>query len=343
MTYIAFTVKGLENISEKEILRELPGAQILKKESKAILFSFEGEIQETTKLTTVDDICFFIKEFESYNRFRNNDLAELITKIDFSRSIARLSEFRNINANQFSLTVSLPGLENLNTLSFKDLLSKELTKNNNWKYLEKDHENFDIRIFRGEKSIFVGVRITKKSLHEREYKSNYKRGSLRPTVAAALVEVATNGTTGNLVDNFCGSGTVLCEAFIKGNQIFGGDIDGSSVTITKENLKNLEFADFENIKQLDAGRTDWGTGKFDFVVSNLPWGKQVEIGSVSELFKASLNEYKRILKPDGKLVLLAKQNEMLLSFINQIFPGAKVESFSISMVGQQPWVVKVER
>ncbi len=240
---------------------------------------------------------------------------------------------------QFSLTVSLPNTEGLNTNKFKDDFAQIFAKDKGWGYLERDHENLDIRIFLGETSIFVGVRLTQKSLHDRQYKEFFKRGSLRPTIAAAMVSLATKEKTGNFADTFCGSGTLLCEAYLKGNQVYGSDIDKTSVHFSKENLKRLDYDGEDNVNVSDAKRTLFKNEFFDFAASNLPWGKQIEVESITETIRNALNEYKRILKKDASLCLLTKHPEMVESLIAEIFPKHKTTSFQISLVGQQPTMI----
>lgn len=346
MKLIAYTVKGLEKIAEAEILRILPKARIDRVEEKAIVFEIhDDQLKFATKLTTVDDINMFIEEIPLDNSLNHKTLAQKIVDINYGRTKRLLDGFREgIKGKKFSLTVSLPALPNLHTIAFKELLAKELEKAKEWKYTEKDHTNFDIRIFKAEKSILVGCRLTVESLHERPYKQQYLRGSLRSTIAAALVELAMNGKEpGKLIDSFCGSGTILAEAYLRGNDIWGGDIDGGSVAITKSNLKNLDVEKLDQISVRNAEQQNLPEAFFDYAVSNLPWGKQVAVDSVSDLFRNALTEYKRILKPTGTLVLLSKKPELILSTAERIFPNAKIESFTISLVGQQPTVVVVRQ
>lgn len=344
MKLIAYTVKGIEHIAEIEIKRLFKTPTIERVEEKAILFEIpDSELQTATKLTTVDDINMFIEEIPLDNSLTHRTLAQKIVDINYGKTKRLLDGFREgIKGKKFSLTVSLPALPNLQTIPFKNLLAQELAKAKEWTYTEKDHTNFDIRIFKAEKTLLVGCRLTKESLHERPYKQQYLRGSLRPTIAAALVELAMNGNKpGKLADSFCGSGTILAEAYLKGNDIWGGDIDGGAVNVTKSNLKNLDVQKLDQIGIRNAEQPNLPEKFFDYIVSNLPWGKQIEADSFSDLFMNALKEYKRIIKPNGSIVLLSKKPEMILSAAERIFHEAEISSFTISLVGQQPTVVVI--
>ncbi|MDQ7021525.1 MAG: methyltransferase domain-containing protein [Candidatus Dojkabacteria bacterium] len=232
-------------------------------------------------------------------------------------------------------------MKNLKSNPFKDLLATVIAAEKGWTYTEKDHTNFDIRVFLGDGKIYVSVRLTNESLHKREYKEFSKSGSLRPTIAAALVRLTTGMKHGKLVDNFCGSGTILCEAYNLGNEIYGGDVDAGSVEFTKKNLKSLDFEELDNIKLGDAIKTTYPDNTFDYAISNLPWDKQIEVESFTGLYIDSLREYKRILKDKFVMSLLVKKPELMISLIGSVFENVEVSKIQLSLVGQQPEVITV--
>lgn len=343
MKFIGFTIKGIEEIAKAELESLVPEVKIDRVESKAILFETPSDIDvtELRKLRTFDDISVWVAEVDYDETQSHENLAIAINKIDFGDSRKFLQRTRDAKSTEFSLTVSLPGFENISTNHFKDHLAGYLVENKKWNYAERDHSQFDIRVFKGQDSIIIGVRLFNEPMHKREYKQNFRRGSLRPTIAAALVRLATGGNSGKLIDNFCGSGTILAEALVLGNDIYGGDIHKGSVHFTHQNLENLEFKDLDRIKEIDAQETDFEDGFFDFAVSNLPWGKQIEISSVRDVFTNAIKEYKRILKKDFSLVLLTKHPEVVHTILSEVFKKSQIESFTISLVGQQPSVIHV--
>lgn len=67
-----------------------------------------------------------------------------------------------------------------------------------------------------------------------------KRGMLPPKVARIMVNLATEGKEGlTLADPFCGTGTVLSEAIMVGNNVLGSDINPDAIPGTKSNLEWL--------------------------------------------------------------------------------------------------------
>jgi tRNA G10 N-methylase Trm11 len=48
-----------------------------------------------------------------------------------------------------------------------------------------------------------------------------------------MLQVLDFNSNGRCLDMFCGRGTILCEAFLKNNQVFGCDIDIIPIPLTK--------------------------------------------------------------------------------------------------------------
>lgn len=72
-----------------------------------------------------------------------------------------------------------------------------------------------------------------------------KKGMLPPKLARIMVNLALEGTQKNLLseqtllDPFCGSGTVLMEAALRGVQVIGSDLDRTAITGSNANLRWL--------------------------------------------------------------------------------------------------------
>ncbi len=69
--------------------------------------------------------------------------------------------------------------------------------------------------------------------------AEHKRGLLPPKVARILVNLSLgqgDPTTATICDPFCGSGTVIFEALLRGARVVGSDLDPVAVQGTKDNL-----------------------------------------------------------------------------------------------------------
>ena len=147
------------------------------------------------------------------------------------------------------------------------------------------------------RSLRVGLRINALE-PERAPRPVERRGSLRPSVAAAMIGLAGQGP-GRLLDPCCGSGTVLAEATHASWLAVGGDHAMEAVVATRSNTSC-------DVVRLDARRMPFADDEFDLVVSNLPFGHQYEVQGVPVAwYRRTLSEALRVAP---RAVVLAPAN-----------------------------------
>lgn len=339
MNYIAYCTKGLEQVVVSELQIIANPIQIQEGGSKRVVFQTRADPKTLLKLRTVDDLGVLVEIINSVETLQ--DIVEKIDSIDFEKLRKDIHVLRPLNTT-FSLTASMTGVKVFTSSELLQAVSARIQNAYGWDYTERDHTNFDLRIFIDQTKAYLSIRLTKESLHNRTYKINATKGSLKPTVAAAMIYMATGGKSHKkIVDSFCGSGTILCEAYLQGHEIYGGDINNESITITQTNLEQLRYKK-QTVKQVDAIKTSWQTNYFDCAISNLPWDKQIKVTSITDVYKNSLQEYKRILKPDGTLCLLVTKPELLIKHARIIFPNAHIKEYKLGLLGQIPSIVLIQ-
>jgi len=329
MKYIAFTVKGLESIASEEIKTKLAGAKILDQGPKRVIFDTNQEVGLTT-LRTVDDLGFFLGSKKVSNQ---GQIIDLVKSID----LAKVKQ-----ADGFSLTLSFVGFG----IDKEELISeliKIIKDRYHWQYFRRDHSRFDLRLFLDHQQLFLSVRVTEQPLFHRSYRTNSVKGALRPTISAAMVQWASEGRQGlTVVDNFCGSGTILAESLTMGDQIYGGDILPECLQATKTNLANLGFSADDRVRVLDAFNSRWPDRYFDVAVSNLPWDKQIKIESVTQLYQETLKEYGRIVKNGGVICLLVAKPELFIKLAKKTFTNPEIKTIKLGYLGQNPTLVRIK-
>lgn len=184
-----------------------------------------------------------------------------------------------------------------------------------------------------------GLRLSDRTMRHRTYKSEHVPASLRPTVAAAMVRVADVRPQHVVVDPMCGAGTILAEMFARfaGREgrllrVLGGDDDLNALRAAQGNLRRLGQA---RLARWDARRLPLADQTVDRIISNPPFGKQ--LGRPEEtgpLYRQMIRAYDRVLRPDGRAVLLVADFGPLRAATRQV-NWTMTEQHRVRVLGQQ--------
>jgi tRNA (guanine6-N2)-methyltransferase len=326
----ALTTRGLEPVSARE-MASLPGVTITETAYRRVAADCTDSLVPLLGLRTVDDVYLDVGTWPEIGRPRST-LAALRAhsiKLDLREAAALIAEVRQVLAPPiFSVTASFVGKRNYNTEEIKQAVADGIATRHGWEYQADDRQaDLNLRVFIEHEVAFVGVRLAQRPLHERSYKQTHRAGSLKPSVAAAMVMLADMQLGMRLLDPCCGTGTILIEAALQGAVAQGGDNDADAVAAARA---NIEAAGVEaRVEQWNAQALPLADASVDCVVSNLPWGRQVEVDEA--FYRRAVAEMRRVLVPGGRLVLLTDAPQLL------DLPNA--ETIEISLFGQTPTIV----
>jgi tRNA G10 N-methylase Trm11 len=147
--------------------------------------------------------------------------------------------------------------------------------------------------------LVAGVRVSDGRMRQHNGRHIERNGALRPTVAAAMVQLAGQ-PGGTLLDACCGSGTILVAATRAGWHAEGIDIDPEAVRIARTNAPGVA------VQRGDVRRLGLDDGSVRACVSNLPFGKQYAVQQdMPDWLRLALSELARVTQPGGRIVLLA--------------------------------------
>jgi len=331
MKLLATVTKGLEDISVSEI-EEIGGIN-LEVSQKYIYFDIE-DIKKCADLRTVDDVFLKVKKTTYYENFAK-DLEEVLAE-----GLVSIKELRD-KSQKISITISIYKNSKVDKQGLEESIKALAESGLSLKLSREDESDYNLRVIIEENNLFVGLRLFKRALKDRDYadRKNYM-GSLRPTIAAAMIRMVSGDLKGlEIVDNFCGSGTFLAESSLFGHNPHGGDISESAVKVASSTLLNYFHIKKPDVFAQDAKETKWDDDSFDIAVSNYPWDSQIKVDSFTELYELSIREYARILKPQSALSFILTKPELMVKFIKQYFPEHKVVTRQIGYLGQTPWII----
>jgi tRNA G10 N-methylase Trm11 len=272
-----------------------------------------------------------------------NDKKVLIDKIQ-EKTIKEAEE--NKKSGKFNFGFSLYGKQKISNDIFRLGLSlkKELKKKNISSRLVTSKEKtlssvvvqqnnlittgLELCLIKKEDKVLIGKTLAVqdfKSLSKRDFgrpKRDDHSGMIPPKLAQIMLNLARkkdeNYQNKVLLDPFCGSGTILMEAFLMGwKNIIGTDISSKAIKDSRENLKWLSDKSYE-IKIFESDvlnlKKEIKENSIDYIVCEPYLGPQRGFKDFSELV-SELNLFysnflvvlNKILKKEGQIVMVWPQ------------------------------------
>ena len=180
-----------------------------------------------------------------------------------------------------------------------------------WKMLE-DNADLEFWIQQSDKNAILGLRLSDRKQRHGDYKDANIPGSLRPSIARALIMLSEPSENDVFLDPMCGAGTLLIERALAGRYqlLLGGDRDPEAVEATRKNFGPKHEP--KKIKIWDAVKLPLEDDSVDKIVCNPPWGRKVgDHPEIKPLYRGFAKETKRVLKPGGKVVILTSHDWMM--------------------------------
>lgn len=323
-------------ICAQEMMR-LPGVQVSETGYRRVHARCTGDLAKLLSLRTVDDIFIQLAQWQGIGPHRSTLalLEQLSLDLDLWQAVNQREAIHPLHAlPAFSVSANFVGRRNYTSDEIKHAVAKGVEAISGWRYEEDDRlSDTNLRIFIEHETALVGMRLGNSPLYKRSYKHEHVPGSLKPSVAAALLFLAQVSPGERVLDPFCGAGTLLIEAAYIGALAQGGDHDEVAVVAAR---RNAEMANVMiDVQVWDARSLPLENASADQIVTNLPWGRQVDVDSaLAQFYQESCAEMERVLAPDGRAVLLTNLPHMVS------FSHLHIEKQEeISLFGQLPTIV----
>uniref|UniRef100_A0A1I7T511 THUMP domain-containing protein n=2 Tax=Caenorhabditis tropicalis TaxID=1561998 RepID=A0A1I7T511_9PELO len=300
-------------------------------------------LDKETALRTIQNqivFCDWESAIETYQLIRGKTInggSELhVQRIkEFASNGIRL-EVNEISP-KFRVTCKRCGEKEIHKFSSMEAASKFGADINNafgWKCSVHD---FDIEVvLRIEKdNITVMMALNDESLFKRNI-SAYGPTTMRSTICHCMLRLADIKSGEIVVDPMCGGGSIPIEGSIswKNSFFFGGDNHELALERCRENLnanssiKNCEFFTW------DATNLPFQNNSINSIVTDLPFGRK--IGSRMDnrlLYPLLLEEWKRVLKIGGRLVVMTHDKRSLENSLLKDRSSWQKKSFHIVNMG----------
>jgi len=174
---------------------------------------------------------------------------------------------------------------------------------------EVDLDNPEVEllgVLSGEKCVFGMVleRVNTSQLNRRRptLRPAFHPGTMMPTMARCMVNLARTPRKKTFLDPFCGVGGILLEAGLIGAKLVGVDIEKDMVEGARKNLTESGLSDFQ-LMVGDARKLP--SLEVDAIATDPPYGRQATTGGVElkELYNEALPSVARVLEKKGYLCI----------------------------------------
>lgn len=338
--FLAMCAIGLEETVLLEFKKQDINIDSIEIFNGIILFEYKDNPKNLLELKTVDDIQFLVKKFSNITRY-NKSLWEIRKQLSNVNLQKILFLVRKIRLTKKEINFSIKS-------SYKDRLdytAKDITicvkriikRNYNWKFNEKEFGELHFSI-----NLNKDISICSVSIDDLPYhvKNRIKTipGSLKSSVANALLFLAQIDKKSIVFDPMCGSGIIAIEVSKDCAKIIASDNDKNSINIAIDNnlikKTNVEFQNW------DAKKTKLENKSIDRIICNLPFDKQVEMEDT--FIKKFLEEMLRISKNNFTWVFLTRHDEFIIEEINKL--QLKIEkSINIINSGLKSTILIIKR
>ncbi|CAD5124910.1 DgyrCDS13157 [Dimorphilus gyrociliatus] len=186
-----------------------------------------------------------------------------------------------------------------------------------------DLKNFDIDcvLFVQDDHVYVGVGVTKSSLHKRHLIA-FTSTSLRSTIGYNMCRLCHIQPGEVVCDPMCGGGSIPIEACLnwQENIHLCGDIDEKLLSKSLTNLENAGVIHKMSIHKWDVTALPLKDNFVDVFVTDMPFGKRS--GSKRnnwELYPKALTEMARVCKQEsGRACLLTQDKKCMLHTLSKL-------------------------
>lgn len=308
MHFMCTMVSGFEGVVSDDLKKSVPNISSLKAERGKVFFDIDKQnLNFLLNIKSVDNFYYLIASFNI--GIHKEDLLEFekkISKLDASK-ICRFVNNKTLNNIKIIVSASRKGKHTYSRFDISNLALNVLIKK--FGFIEGSSKDYDIAlrldVFNDSCNVFI--QYTDASFKFRGTNNNFVPGGLRPTIAYGLLLIAGIKKDDVFLDPFCGSGTIAIErANFSARKIYASDIDSEVIAFARENAPSNVHIYLE-----DATKLSFKDKFIDVIVSNIPWGKQVKVDNISLLYNKFLKEAKRVLKDNGRMVLLTDKDELL--------------------------------
>lgn len=329
--YLLTTLPGIGKIAKLYLEQKFRGSVrvqsiVQMRSNDLLLVDFEGRLTELMEPSMLEDVFALITTIKLNGEKQDLQvIKKYLSKTQFGYYLP--SDSRKVSKGTVRVVVQAADMpwRQYRRQDIKKIIEKALHINPAKLKIVSENARMELWAQQYNDQLFLSIRLSNSTLRHREYKIADYPGSLRPTIANAMVFLSKPAAGDTFLDPMCGAGTIIIERALAARYelLLGGDHSQGAINATLENL-GKKHKPWE-VKVWDTTRLPLESESIDKIVTNPPWGVQFE--TTRDFYSKLVDELERVLKPAGLLVFLLKAGQNLpQSKLKQIsrYPGIRV-------------------
>lgn len=299
--FVASFTTGFQSVVEQDLPKRLNGVKIINLFDGLIHFSYSGNSRDLDKIIYFNNTFFVLKTMKG----KGLNFPSMVGAVASERKYYLINKgtfrVRFVQENQFTKVD-----KNISRRAEEIVLSNSK--------LQIDRLNPTTEIWysiRREGFAFCGQLISKREFTEK----NLNKGELRPEIAyfiSSFADINVKVENPVIAEPFCGYGAIPIQIAKKFrfSKFYVSDIDDEKIKMVsaKKQLQNENI----DVRTADAMELSHIEDKsVDRVISDPPWGFYEDIGDIADFYRRMFKSLLRILKDDGKMIILTARKEEL--------------------------------
>lgn len=328
LTYYAHTVPGAAEIAWLEIRDQLPGAEFVETlfaqdRHGIVVFRYGGPIRALRQLRTVEDIFVLALSVADVSR-QYSELFKITDQIaaapEFKVAVDRLMHFqREVNqggAPTFQVVSRIYGRFPYKVRNLTISILKGIEKR--YPHWQPTQQNPRVEIYANMlgSRFLCGLRLPQEVLGTVSISEPDEGPAIRPSVAAAMIQLTEPAETDVFLDPTCRDGLLLQARRLSGpyQQLLGGDITLDNAQRTRRNLhrQRKERPSALTISQFEAVAMPFADHTINKMIGYFPQ-QQLPATELSNY----LAEMARVLQPGGRAIIFSYDYEQIKDVIRQ--------------------------
>lgn len=334
-TYFSTFISGLQEVVKAALEQDLKDIKVKLVLDGLVVYETDKPVKEIKNLRYLNNTFILFRLLNEEVQMQSL-VKSVLQKPDIisnvpSELLKQVHSFRVIA----SIENQLVSVDKNILIRVEELISKRLK-------LKLNRSLPDVEVWfltRNEGYAFIGLRVTRTP----NYEKTLHKGELRPELAHIMCLLAELKPNDMVLDPFAGYGSIPseCAKYFKLNRVYAGEKDKNIFKLLLERARGLN-------PKLIVGKWDGlnlsslTENAIDKVITDPPWGLyKNDDFDIDSFYRDMFNEFVRLVKPNGLLVILTAQKELFENLLKTFSQFELVVKYDVLVSGKKAAIYKM--